>query len=165
MKEIPQNYLENIVVGYEPKWGSHGSGHDDVPPPNPELISIVCKRLRSALINLLDENDANIIPIIYGGRLTPERTEEILSDENVEGFILGSACNTVKKPMDIARVMAKARPIKRKILHLNFKAFELSDSYEEYLRSIKTLDDGFIVYLSPCHVDLRKVNQILRYDK
>ena len=161
LKDIPQNYLENLVIGYEPKWGSRGSGHDDVPPPNPKQISIICKKIRSALVTLVGEDIGNNIPIIYGGRSTPERTNEILADENIEGLILGSACNTIEKTMDIADVMAKIRPDKRKILHANFKAFDLSDSYEEYIKTLKALDDSFTIYLSPCHADLREVKKFL----
>lgn len=158
---IPLNYLENITIGYEPKWGSRGSGYDDVPPPSFELITTVCKKLRSTLVFLFNENIASVIPIIYGGRSTPERTEEILSDENIEGLILGSACNSVKKIMDIARVMSEIRPAKRKILHANFKAFNLSDSYEEYLLALNTLDDSFVVYLSPCQTDIREIKRLI----
>ncbi len=153
LNDIPEEFISALVVAYEPKWGSRGSGHDEVPPPSPELISVVCKKIRSQL--------PVSIPIIYGGRSTPERTEQILADENVEGLILGSACNTVKKTMDIARVMAAVRPGKRKILHANFKAYELSDSYQAYIDALKTLDSDFIVYLSPCHADLREVAALL----
>ena len=153
LKDIPKEFLSTLVIGYEPKWGSRGSGHDEVPPPGPELISVVCKNIRSEL--------ATSIPIIYGGRSTPERTEEILADENVEGLILGSACNTVKKTMDIARVMTRVRPTKRKILHANFKAYDLPDSYQMYVDTLKTLGPDFVIYLSPCHADLREVREVI----
>src|SRR3989344_2499793 len=153
LEDSPKESLSALVVGYEPKWGSRGSGHDEVPPPSPELISVVCKKIRFEL--------GTSIPIIYGGRSTPERTEQILADENVEGFILGSACNTVKKAMDIARVMARVRPTKHKILHANFKAYELSDSYQMYMDALKTLGPDFTIYLSLCHTDLREVATLL----
>ncbi len=160
LNEVPQNYVENLVVGYEPKWGSFGSGHDNEPPPSPELILLVCKKIRTTLTKLFGGDNTNSIPIIYGGRSTPQRTEEILADNTVDGLILGSACTTIKKMMDIAGVMARVRPTQRKILHANFKAFDLVDSYEEYLRALHTLDDSFIVYFSPCHVDIREIKNI-----
>jgi triosephosphate isomerase len=157
LKDIPIEYTKCLVVGYEPKWGSRGSGHDNEPPPSPELISVVCKKIRSTLTEMNCEN----VPVIYGGRSTPDRTEEILADENVEGLILGSACNSVQKTMDIANVMAKVRPSKRKILHANFKAYDLADSYEDYLAALSSLDDNFMIYLSPCHADLREIAGLL----
>jgi len=161
LEGVPSEFVSGFVIGYEPKWGSRGSGRDDMSPPGKELISTVCKRLRLDLVTSLGEELGNSLPIIYGGRSTPERTEEILADENVEGLILGSACSTVKKTMDIANAIAKARGGKRKILHANFKVYELPDSYSDYLKELQTLDDDFIVYLSPPDTDLRELKNLL----
>jgi triosephosphate isomerase len=157
---VPLTVIDRLVVGYEPKWGSRGSGRDDMPPPSPALVSQVAKSIHESLIGKYGVA-GEAIPIIYGGRSTPERTLEILSDENVEGLILGSACNTVAKTMDIATSMAAARPGKRKILHANWKAYVLPDSYEEYVRQLSALDDTFIVYLSPAATDIRALKGIL----
>jgi triosephosphate isomerase len=158
---LPPAFLEKLVVGYEPKWGSRGSGRDDMPPPAPALISLVAARLKGVLSERFGAQAAHI-PIIYGGRSTPERTKEILMDENVEGLILGSACNTVEKTMAIAKSMNEARPGKRKVLHANFKAYDIKDGYDDYVRALSTLDDTFIVYLSPSHTDIRSVNEALK---
>lgn len=158
---LPKEYAEHLVVGYEPKWGSRGSGRDDMPPPSPELITVVAKKIRTALSDM-PETSKYDIPIIYGGRSTPERTEEILSGDSVEGLILGSACNSVKKTMDIAHSMEKARSGKRKVLHANFKAYNLPESYKEYIRQLSGLDDKFTVYLSPPHTDIRAVESAIR---
>lgn len=161
LADISPSDVSEFVIGYEPKWGSRGSGRDDMPPPAPELISEVCKRLRNDLVKRFGPGTGKVLPIIYGGRSTPERTEEILADENVEGLILGSACNTVKKTMDIAHAMEKARSGKRKVLHANFKAYELSDGYEAYLAELRALGDDFVVYLSPPHTDIRALKNLL----
>lgn len=157
LKDVPEEHVRSLVVGYEPKWGSRGSGHDNELPPSAEVISVVCRKIRSTLDDMNYEN----VPVMYGGRSTPERTEEILADENVEGLILGSACNSVEKTMDIARVMDKVRAGKRKVLHANFKAYDLADSYEDYLAALRMLDDSFVVYLSPCHADIREMAGLL----
>ena len=158
---LPESFIKHLVVGYEPKWGSRGSGRDDMPPPSVEFISLVTKSLREALDGIFGEAGRGV-PVIYGGRSTPERTLKILSGDVVEGLILGSACNTTEKTMAIAKSMEEARPGKRKILHANFKAYNLSDSYEEYVRQLKTLDDTFIIYLSPAHTDIREVKEALQ---
>ncbi len=157
---LPQIFVEKLVVGYEPKWGSRGSGRDDMPPPAPELISVVAAKMKEVLSQKFGDRGSRV-PIIYGGRSTPERTRQILSDENVEGLILGSACNTVEKTMAIAESMNAARPGKRKILHANFKAYDLPDSYEKYVAELSKLDDTFVVYVSPAHTDIRAVRDIL----
>lgn len=154
LADIPKTLVEKLVIGYEPKWGSRGSGRDDMPPPQPETISVVCHTLRHILGN-------TTTPVIYGGRSTPERTEEILKDENVEGLILGSACKSVEKTMGIVQSMLKVRESKRKIVHANFKAYNLADSYETYVQALHELDDTFVVYLSPPDTDIRTVKALL----
>lgn len=103
---------------------------------------------------------AETIPLIYGGRSTPERSEEILRDENVSGLILGSACDSLTKTMDIAKAMKIAKPHGTKVIHANFKAYKLKNSYEEYVSKLKSLDDDFIVYISPPYTDIFKVHGI-----
>lgn len=161
LKDIPEDFIKNIVVGYEPKWGSRGSGHDDVSPPSPEFISVCAKQIKLYLVNTFGEIGKQI-PIIYGGRSSPQRTEQILADENVAGLILGSACNTVQKTLDIAQAMERTMGKRKKILHANFKAFNLPDSYEKYIEELRKLNDRFVIYLSPCYTDIREVNNLLR---
>lgn len=160
LRNLPFNFVKNLVLGYEPKWGSRGSGRDDMPPPEPELISVCIRRIKKYCIDHFGKKAVNIA-VIYGGRSTPERTETILKDENIEGLILGSACNSVQKTMKIAKIMKKIRPQKRKILHANFKAYSLSDSYENYLRVFKRLNSSFTIYLSPPYTDIYQVKTFL----
>ncbi len=161
LESAPPELLQTLVLGYEPKWGSRGSGHEDVLPPAPDLISACAKAIKQSFAALSGLPAAEI-KVIYGGRSTPERTEQILADENISGLILGSACNTVQKTMDIARAMEKAMGVKEKILHANFKAFNLSDSYESYVSALSSLDDSFSVYLSPTYTDIRALKEVLR---
>lgn len=161
LKNLPIEFTKNLVIGYEPKWGSYGSGRDDMPPPQPELISACVKKIKEQLRAEFNEEGLNI-PIIYGGRSTPERTEQILLDENIEGLILGSACNTVEKTVAIAQAIQKVKGNKKKILHANFKAYNLTDSYENYLKSFRELDDTFVVYLSPPYTDIYRLKLLLR---
>lgn len=161
MLELPHNYLPNLTIAYDPKWGSRGSGHDDAPPPEPALIFSVSAAVRKMLAEKYGGDISAKIPVIYGGRSTPERTVEIVANPNIDGLILGSACNTVQKTKDIADAMTKAKPRGRKVLHANFKAFNVTDSYEEYVDMFSKLDDSFLIFMSPCHADLRKAAEAL----
>lgn len=160
LKDTPKDFVKKLSVGYEPKWGSRGSGHDDSPPPSPKLISACAQAIKSILTKTFGETGKSV-SIIYGGRSTPERTEYILKDTNIEGLILGSACNTVQKTIDIAAAMMRTMGKRQKILHANFKAFNLIDSYEIYIKEIKKLDDTFTVYLSPNYTDIRLIRSLL----
>ena len=157
-KDIPKDTVKNSIIGYEPKWGTRGSGCDDMPPPKPELISACIKNLKK----FMDDNYKNLKPsYVYGGSSTPDRTLEILQDDNIDGLILGSACNTLEKTMDIINSMKKIKDSKNKVAICNFKAYVLPDPYEEYIKELKKLSDDFFVYLAPAYTDLRLVNQLL----
>lgn len=160
LRDLKFSEVKDFVIGYEPKWGSRGSGNDAAPPPSPALVSTVGTKIHSTLVRLFGKE--NNMPLIYGGRSDPERTREILHDENIEGLILGSACNSISKTMMIVDAMNQARPNRRKILHANFKAFNLLSSYDDYLSELEKLDDSFVVYVSPCHVDVRELCRIHR---
>jgi len=157
---VSKVFLNNLIVGYEPQWGSKGSGRDDVPPPEPEFISECIKNMKQFFKD--KHGIEKGIYYIYGGRSTPERTKEILSDKNVDGLILGSACNTVEKTLAIVRVMRETSTNEKKVLVCNFKAYQLKDSYEKYVKELSKLSEDFIVYLAPCYTDLRYVNRIIK---
>ncbi len=157
-KDIPETALSHLIIGYEPKWGSRGSGRDDMPPPEPKLISACIESLKQ----FMHDNYKNINPFyIYGGKSTPERTLEILNDDNIDGLILGSACNTLQKTMDIAESMREVKDSKNKVIICNFKAYTLSDSYEKYIQELKKLSDDFFIYLAPPYTDIRLLRQLI----
>ncbi len=158
-KNIPKEALPQIILGYEPKWGSRGSGRDDMPPPRPAFISSCIAKMKE----FIEKNYGGSTQAyyIYGGRSTPDRTREILSDKNTDGLVLGSACNTVKKTLDIANAMKDICRNRTKILVCNFKAYDLSDSYEEYVSQLNKLPDDFTIYLAPPYTEISRVRQII----
>lgn len=157
-KGIPAHFLKEVIVGYEPKWGSRGSVRDDVPPPQPELISSCISQIRKFFEKQYPNNN---VCYIYGGRSTPQRIEKILLDSKIDGLILGSACNSVKKTLDIAHTMDKICDNRKKILICNFKAYDLPDSYEKYTDELSSLSDEFVILLSPPYTGLQNVRNIL----
>ncbi|MFH1127756.1 MAG: triose-phosphate isomerase [archaeon] len=158
-RDVPGEFMSSVILGYEPKWGSRGSGRDDMSPPQPELISLCIQKMR--LFVKIRYGDGATPYFIYGGRSTPERTRQVLRDRNIDGLILGSACNTVGKALDIACTMKDVCGDRKKVLVCNFKAYDLADSYEDYISELSKLDDDFVVCLAPPYTDIRSVKSIL----
>lgn len=156
---VPKEFVSKLIVGYEPKWGSRGSGRDDVAPPQPELISSCIKNMRRFFMDKY--GDDSLLYFIYGGRSTPERTRKVLADKNIDGLILGSACNTVRKTMDIANTMKDVCSGRTKVLICNFKAYELPNQYDEYVSELGALPEDFLVFLAPAYTDIRAVRDIV----
>lgn len=161
IQDIPLHFLQNLTIGYEPKWGSRNSGNDTVPPPQPELISACIKAMLEIINKYYGDKVSTSIAMIYGGRSTPDRTKAILKDRNVKGLILGSACNTLNKTQDIIRSMKQTMGDRKKVIHANFKAYNLPDSYQEYINIFQKLDNTFVIFISPPYTDLKEVRNLL----
>ena len=158
-RDVPQGFVSKLIVGYEPKWGSRGSGRDDVAPPQPEFISSCIRNMRLFFRDKYGDDSG--MYFVYGGRSTPERTRKILADKNIDGLILGSACNTVKKTMDIANTMKDVCRGRTKVLICNFKAYELDESYEKYVSELGALSEDFMIFMAPAYTDIRAVRDVV----
>jgi len=159
---ISEEIIDKTVFGYEPSWGTRGSGKEDVLPPQPNQI----ENIGSFIRGIIKEKYNKDIRIIYGGSSSPERTEEIMPSENIDGLILGSAGKTVdwvlKIGEGIAENMKKKRFSRKGILALNWKAYEIEESYGDFLKAIDNLDGDFIeIYLSPVATELKEVSKLL----
>ncbi|MBS3052276.1 MAG: triose-phosphate isomerase [Candidatus Aenigmarchaeota archaeon] len=157
-KKIPEGFLSNVIIGYEPKWGSSGSGNNDVPPPESELVSICINKIKN-FINKKYGSSKKVF-FIYGGRVTPERIN-ILNDSNLNGFILGSASSSVERLLEIAKPMVETQPNKTKILVCNFKAYKLANPYEKYISVLRKLPTSFNIYLAPPYTDIREISDLI----
>lgn len=151
---IAEKDYKRLIVGYEPKWGSRGSGKEG------EMVDI--KLARKAVKILRDYFDnSQEIKFIYGGKSSPERTRGIMAQGEVDGLILSSACNTIEKTLAIAKAAEEAAPEKTKVLICNFKAYNLEESYRDYVESLRKLDDSFEIDLAPPYTDLRAAVGVL----
>lgn len=106
------------------------------------------------------------IRIIYGGSSSSERTEEIMPSKNVDGLILGSAGTTTdwvqKIGEGIQGAMQNKNSTRKGVLVLNWKAYELEESYLDFLKVINNFDGDLIeIYLAPIATELREVKDLL----
>lgn len=155
LTDVSSEILKNLVVGYEPKWGTRGSGKAGVEPASYSLVNKCNKAIKEFLISKYGE-EANHINLIFGGMTTPERAEELLKLEYVNALILGSAGNTVEKFLAIAEAMQKGDAKTHKVIHANFKAFNRTDSDENFMEAFRSLDDSFTVIVSLPFTDIYK---------
>ncbi len=76
----------DIVIAYEPIWAI-GTGET----ASPEQAQEMHAHLRSVLVDLYDEETAEGIRILYGGSMKPGNAEELLSQKDVDGGLIGGA--------------------------------------------------------------------------
>jgi len=73
---VEQDNLERLAIAYEPVWAI-GTGRTATPEQAEEAHELIK--------SLLD------VPVLYGGSVKPENAEELLSQPNVDGALVGGA--------------------------------------------------------------------------
>lgn len=86
LKGFSEEHLENIVIAYEPVWAI-GTGKTATPQMAEETHALI----RAFLRTTWGEGVAERIPLLYGGSVKPENAEALLSQENIDGALVGGA--------------------------------------------------------------------------
>lgn len=84
--KINQDELKNLVIAYEPVWAI-GTGLT----ATPEQAQKVHAFIRQSLTQHYGEANAQKIQILYGGSVKPENAEELFSQPDVDGGLIGGA--------------------------------------------------------------------------
>ena len=86
----------NLVIAYEPVWAI-GTGNNATPEQAEEAHTLI----RELITKQFGSKAENNIRIIYGGSVTPENIKSLMSQENIDGALVGGASLDVKKFFDI----------------------------------------------------------------
>merc|ERR1719411_2265662 len=88
MKEIVANVTDwsSVIIAYEPVWAI-GTGN----VCSPKIAQEVCYFLRNYLKDAVNLNVANSTRIIYGGSVKPKNAADLISQPDVDGFLVGGA--------------------------------------------------------------------------
>lgn len=77
---------QNLVIAYEPIWAI-GTGETATPDQAQEMHAMI----REVLADLYSEEVADGIQLLYGGSMKPHNAEELLSQTDVDGGLIGGA--------------------------------------------------------------------------
>ncbi|OQY02256.1 MAG: triose-phosphate isomerase [Desulfobacteraceae bacterium 4572_130] len=86
LKGFSSQELKNIVLAYEPVWAI-GTGKT----ATPDQVNKVHKNIRSFLGEILENELANSIRILYGGSVNSGNVAELMALEDVDGALVGGA--------------------------------------------------------------------------
>ena len=78
--------LDRIIIAYEPVWAI-GTGVNALANQVQESHEMI----RDILMELYDNNLNIDIPILYGGSVKPDNSEELINTKGVDGFLIGGA--------------------------------------------------------------------------
>ncbi|OGP93124.1 MAG: triose-phosphate isomerase [Deltaproteobacteria bacterium RBG_16_48_10] len=86
LKGIGEKEIEEIVIAYEPVWAI-GTGKTATPQQAEEVHRFIRQRLEKLYTRKIAEE----IRIQYGGSVTPENVKGLMSQENIDGALVGGA--------------------------------------------------------------------------
>jgi triosephosphate isomerase len=96
LEGVTGEQLAQLVIAYEPVWAI-GTGRNATPAQAAEAHGHIRKRLRQWFGN----DAAEACHVIYGGSVKPDNIREIVSQEDVDGALVGGASLDVKSFFDI----------------------------------------------------------------
>jgi triosephosphate isomerase (TIM) len=99
LADVDEDRLADVVIAYEPIWAI-GTGRTATPDQAQESIAVIRK-----LIESRSSEAAAAIRILYGGSVKPDNAAELLSQEDVDGALVGGAS---LDPGDFAAIVESA---------------------------------------------------------
>ena len=86
LKGFEEAYLDKLVVAYEPVWAI-GTGKTATPLQAQEIH----KMIRDLLKDMYSESFSDSKRILYGGSVNPDNIEKLMSEEDIDGGLIGGA--------------------------------------------------------------------------
>ena len=86
MKGFDEEYLSSLVIAYEPVWAI-GTGKTATPEQAQEIHSVI----RGLLLEMFSENFSSTVRILYGGSVNPGNVEQLMSEKDIDGGLIGGA--------------------------------------------------------------------------
>lgn len=97
--------VARIILAYEPIWAI-GTGL----AATAEQAEAVCGPvIRATIKGLYDESTAEAVRIQYGGSIKPHNAEELMSQPNIDGGLVGGASLQAEDFVETIRLTAKAK--------------------------------------------------------
>jgi triosephosphate isomerase len=105
MEELDEPDGASLVFAYEPIWAI-GTGETATPEDAQDAIG----QIRDLLRELGGEDFAGAVRILYGGSVKPDNVAEIMSQEDVDGALVGGASLEVESFMQLVEAAHETVP-------------------------------------------------------
>ncbi|OGN65241.1 MAG: triose-phosphate isomerase [Chlamydiae bacterium RIFCSPHIGHO2_12_FULL_49_9] len=86
LKQIPKEEAPKVILAYEPVWAI-GTGKT----ASAKMAGDAHAFCRACLAEIFGKKIAGSIPILYGGSVKPDNTKELISQEDIDGVLVGGA--------------------------------------------------------------------------
>ena len=85
-RKIANEFSKQITIAYEPVWAI-GTGKT----ATPDMAAAAHRIIRAELEQIFGADIANQIRILYGGSVKPENAKALMSEEEIDGALVGGA--------------------------------------------------------------------------
>jgi len=92
LKGIKKEDLDRVAIAYEPVWAI-GTGK----VATPEIAQDVHAKCRSIIADMYDQEAADNVRILYGGSVTPDSVDDLMSQPDIDGALVGGASLDAEK--------------------------------------------------------------------
>lgn len=82
---LTSDEITTVLLAYEPVWAIGAKGR----AAEPEFVDIAHKRLRHVLIELVGEEQARRVPLLYGGSVSLDNAARYTALSDVDGVFIG----------------------------------------------------------------------------
>lgn len=103
---ISQADMANVVIAYEPIWAI-GTGKN----ADPQIANRICGMIRATLVELYGEDVAQSTRIQYGGSVKPNNMLDYMSQEHIDGGLVGGASLQVADFVALIQASAQAKGV------------------------------------------------------
>ena len=98
LKNVLKKYQDNIIIAYEPRWAI-GTGRV---PSNNEIFETI-----NFIKNFIKDKFKMDVKVVYGGSVNDDNIENLNKIDNIDGFMIGSACTNPDKFLKIISIVNK----------------------------------------------------------
>lgn len=102
LEGVQAESAESLVIAYEPVWAI-GTGKT----ATPEMAQEVHQSIRAVLAEVLGQEKADKIRILYGGSMKPENADELLAQPDIDGGLIGGAALVARSFVGIVESAVK----------------------------------------------------------
>jgi triosephosphate isomerase len=91
-----------VIVAYEPIWAI-GTGRN----ATGEMVAEIVDAIRDAIERFWPAGRAQRTPVLYGGSVTPDNVDDLITHGRIDGFLVGGASLDSKKFLALAEAMTR----------------------------------------------------------
>lgn len=107
LREVSKEEIKKVIIAYEPVWAISSMKNSE--PATPDKIEEVIAFIRKTLKSTFGAEDAEEVPILFGGSVKPTNAAAYLDIPGVNGLLVGGASLVAPEFLDIIEAAKRTK--------------------------------------------------------